>query len=178
MTAGMPARNGRGLYAAELIEQFPHLPVEEEGRLNDIKLRENFIVRVFAYHRLRNLFKDSYKRGDLVKFHTVHKYLLLSHSPEYYKQLGKLVADVKKHTQAENMWIQVRRLKDRLEVSVRDDGQGFDVDQTLPQAETRGSLGMIHMHESAELLQGSLTLQSAIDEGTIVCLAFPLEPNM
>jgi len=98
---GMPARNGRGLYAMELIKQFPLLPVEEEGRLNDIRLRENFIVRVFAYHRLRNLFKDSYKRGELVKFHTIHKYLLLAHAPEYYKKLGKLVADIKKHTPAE-----------------------------------------------------------------------------
>jgi len=99
--AGMPARNGRGLFAAELIKQFPLLPIEEEGRLNDVRLRENFIVRVFAYHRMRNLFTNSYRRGDLVKFHTIHKYLLLAHSPEYYKKLGKLVADVKKHTPAE-----------------------------------------------------------------------------
>ncbi|MBN1211848.1 MAG: DUF523 and DUF1722 domain-containing protein [candidate division Zixibacteria bacterium] len=100
-TTGMPARNGRGLYAMELIKQYPLLPIEEEGRLNDVKLRENFIVRVFAYDRLQNLFNDSYKRGDLVKFHTVHKYLLLAHSPECYKQLGKLVADIKKHAPAE-----------------------------------------------------------------------------
>jgi two-component system sensor histidine kinase DegS len=92
--------------------------------------------------------------------------------------IQEAIGNAKKHTQAENMWIKVHRLKDSLEVSVRDDGQGFDVDQTLPEAETRGSLGMIHMHESAELLQGSLTLQSAIDQGTIVCLALPLEPNM
>ena len=98
---GMPTRHGRGLYAAELLKQLPFLPVEEEGRLNDVKLRENFIVRVFAYHRLQNLFNENYSRAELVRFHTVHKYLLLAHSPERYKKLGQLVADLKKYSPAQ-----------------------------------------------------------------------------
>ena len=53
---GMPARDGRGLYADALIRRYPNLPVEEEGRLNDARLRENFIERVFAYRRLKTLF--------------------------------------------------------------------------------------------------------------------------
>lgn len=88
------------------------------------------------------------------------------------------IGNAKKHTEAGNMWIEVRATEDKLEVSVRDDGRGFDVDQTLQASEERGSLGMIHMRESAELLQGTLTLQSAIGQGTIVCLSLPLAPHL
>jgi signal transduction histidine kinase len=88
------------------------------------------------------------------------------------------IGNAKKHTEAGNMWIEVRTAEDKLEVSVRDDGRGFDVDKTLPASEERGSLGMIHMRESAELLQGTLTLQSAIGQGTIVCLSIPLAPHL
>ena len=88
------------------------------------------------------------------------------------------IGNAKKHTQAKNMWIEVREAEGKLEVSVRDDGHGFDVDKTVQASEERGSLGMIHMRESAELLQGTLTLQSAVGQGTIVCLAVPLAPNL
>lgn len=88
------------------------------------------------------------------------------------------VVNAKKHTQAKNMWIEVREAEGKLEVIVRDDGLGFEVDKTLAASEERGSLGMIHMRESAELLQGTLTLQSAVGQGTIVCLSLPLKPNL
>lgn len=94
---GMPSRVGRGMYANALLKRFPLLPVEEEGRLNDAPLRENFIVRVFAYHRLQNLFASEFKRGDIVTFHSRHKLLLMAHSVTHYRQLGKLVADIKKY---------------------------------------------------------------------------------
>jgi uncharacterized protein YbgA (DUF1722 family)/uncharacterized protein YbbK (DUF523 family) len=90
--AGMPERNGRGLYAAALMRRFPTLPVEEEGRLNDPRLRENFIERVFAYRRLKNLFQPGWSLGALVKFHTAHKMALLAHSTTRYNDLGRLVA--------------------------------------------------------------------------------------
>jgi uncharacterized protein YbgA (DUF1722 family)/uncharacterized protein YbbK (DUF523 family) len=90
---GVPAKSGRGLFAEALLERFPNLPVEEEGRLADPRLRENFIERVFAYHRLRSLFAGKWKRGDLVKFHTAHKLLLMAHSPRMYEDLGRLVAN-------------------------------------------------------------------------------------
>ena len=98
---GMPARNGRGMYASALLAYFPLLPVEEEGRLQDARLRENFIVRVFAYKRLQDLFGGLYKRGDIITFHARHKYLLLAHSPEHYRTLGQLVANIKKYKPAE-----------------------------------------------------------------------------
>jgi uncharacterized protein YbgA (DUF1722 family) len=89
---GTPARDGRGLFAAALVEAFPHLPVEEEGRLADPRLRDNFVERVFAYWRLRGLFAGRWTVGDLVRFHTAHKLLVLAHAPEDYRRLGRLVA--------------------------------------------------------------------------------------
>ncbi|MBZ5668593.1 MAG: DUF523 and DUF1722 domain-containing protein [Acidobacteriia bacterium] len=92
---GVPTKSGRGLFATALLERFPDLPVEEEGRLADPRLRENFIERVFAYHRLRLLFAGKWKRGDLVRFHTTHKLLLAAHSPRMYGNLGRLVANAR-----------------------------------------------------------------------------------
>jgi len=92
---GMPERQGRGLFAAALMSQWPLLPVEEEGRLNDLKLRENFIERVFAYHRWLRATSARRSPGALVRFHTSHKFLLLAHSERHYRQLGRLVAAAK-----------------------------------------------------------------------------------
>ena len=92
---GMAARQGRGLFAAALINHWPLLPVEEEGRLNDLKLRENFIERVFAYHRWLQAASARSSPGALVRFHTSHKFLLLAHSERHYRQLGRLVAAAK-----------------------------------------------------------------------------------
>jgi uncharacterized protein YbgA (DUF1722 family)/uncharacterized protein YbbK (DUF523 family) len=89
---GAPERVGRGLFATSLVEAYPHLPVEEEGRLADPRLRDNFVERVFAYWRLRGLFAARWTVGDLVRFHTQHKLLLLAHSTDAYRQLGRLVA--------------------------------------------------------------------------------------
>ena len=98
---GVPAKSGRGLFADALLQHFPHLPVEEEGRLTDPRLRENFIERVFAYVRLRSLFSGHWKVGDLVVFHTAHKLLLMAHSPHAYQSLGRLVAEAKSVPRAE-----------------------------------------------------------------------------
>ena len=89
---GSPARSGRGLFAAALADAYPLLPIEEEGRLADPRLRDNFVERVFAYWRLRGLFGSRWTTGDLVSLHTAHKLLLLAHAPEAYKGLGRLVA--------------------------------------------------------------------------------------
>jgi uncharacterized protein YbgA (DUF1722 family)/uncharacterized protein YbbK (DUF523 family) len=98
---GMPARDGRGLFADALIRRLPNLPVEEEGRLNDPRLRENFIERAFAYHRMRALFASRWTAGALVAFHTAHKLTLMAHSPSAYAALGRLVAGAKRIERAE-----------------------------------------------------------------------------
>jgi uncharacterized protein YbgA (DUF1722 family)/uncharacterized protein YbbK (DUF523 family) len=92
---GMPQRKGAGLFAMALKGALPLLPVEEEGRLHDARLRENFIVRVFAYHRLLVLFRGRWSRGQVVDFHASQKLLLMAHSQQHYRQLGQLVAAIK-----------------------------------------------------------------------------------
>ena len=94
---GLPDKSGAGLFARALMDRLPLLPVEEEGRLNDPRLRDNFIVRVFASHRLQQLFAARWSRDAMIRFHAAHKYLLLAHSPPHHKQLGQLVAAVKQH---------------------------------------------------------------------------------
>jgi uncharacterized protein YbgA (DUF1722 family)/uncharacterized protein YbbK (DUF523 family) len=93
--AGPGKRDGRGLFAEALLELLPALPVEEEGRLNDAALRENWLERVFAYRRLRSLFERRWTLGELVAFHAAHKLQLLAHSTEAYRRLGRLVARAK-----------------------------------------------------------------------------------
>jgi uncharacterized protein YbgA (DUF1722 family)/uncharacterized protein YbbK (DUF523 family) len=92
---GMPTKSGRGLFAEALLARFPNLPVEEEGRLCDPRLRDNFVERVFAYHRLRRFFSDRWTVGGLVAFHTAHKLQLMAHAPGSHETLGRLVARAK-----------------------------------------------------------------------------------
>jgi uncharacterized protein YbgA (DUF1722 family) len=94
---GMPNRNGVGLFARAFIEEFPLIPVEEEGRLCEPTLRENFIERVFCYRRWQDLVQSGVTRRALVQFHTIHKYLLLAHSPQQYEVLGRLVGQAERH---------------------------------------------------------------------------------
>jgi uncharacterized protein YbgA (DUF1722 family)/uncharacterized protein YbbK (DUF523 family) len=93
---GMPSRNGVGMFAAALLRRYPNLPVEEEGRLSDPKLRENFVERVFAFRRLQDFFAARWTVGGLVAFHTAHKLVLLAHAPNAYRELGRDVAAAKK----------------------------------------------------------------------------------
>jgi uncharacterized protein YbgA (DUF1722 family)/uncharacterized protein YbbK (DUF523 family) len=91
-TGTQPARTGVGTYAAILKERFPALPIEEEGRLQDPVLRENFIERVYAYDRLRDFFDGRWTLSALIAFHTAQKMALLAHSTTAYQELGRLVA--------------------------------------------------------------------------------------
>lgn len=90
---GVPSAAGRGLYAAEIMRAMPLMPAEEEGRLNDPALRENFIERLFAYRRWQDLMADGVTAAGLVAFHTRHKLMLLAHSRERLTELGRLVAE-------------------------------------------------------------------------------------
>jgi uncharacterized protein YbgA (DUF1722 family)/uncharacterized protein YbbK (DUF523 family) len=90
-STGKPAKPGRGLFANAIVSRFPLLPVEEEGRLDDPRLRENFVERVFAYQRLRTLFGSRWTMGEVVRFQTIHKLTLMAHQPQAYRRLGRLV---------------------------------------------------------------------------------------
>jgi uncharacterized protein YbgA (DUF1722 family)/uncharacterized protein YbbK (DUF523 family) len=89
---GIAQRVGVGMFPREFTRRFPLLPVEEEGRLHDAHLRENFIERVFAHQRWMTMLHDNGTPGGLVAFHTAHKMTLMAHSPAYYRQMGRLVA--------------------------------------------------------------------------------------
>ena len=93
---GFPGSNkGVGLFARAFMSHFPLIPVEEEGRLHDAALRENFIERIFALHRWRQVAEQKKNRGRIVSFHTEHKLQIMSHSLQHYRNMGKLVARVK-----------------------------------------------------------------------------------
>lgn len=93
---GTPQKNGRGIFAAMFIDRFPLIPVEEDGRLHDPLLRENFIERVFAYYRWQEMIKHNLSVRELMEFHARHKLLLMSHSTVHYRECGKLSASATK----------------------------------------------------------------------------------
>ena len=88
---GTKARHGLGIFASAFIKTLPLVPVEDEGRLHDSRIKENFIIRVFCFYRLGCLLRERFSIGKLVKFHTKHKFLLLSHSRKHYDTMGQLV---------------------------------------------------------------------------------------
>ena len=88
-------KDGVGLFAMAFMKHFPLVPVEEDGRLNDPGLRENFIERIFVFERWRKMIAGGRRIGRLVDFHTRHKLLILAHSPKHYTSLGRLVAKAK-----------------------------------------------------------------------------------
>jgi len=98
-----PARDGVGLFAAALARQLPNLPIEEEGRLHDVVLRDTFLESVFAYRRWRTLraaLEPGGGVGALVAFHTAHKLSLLAHVPAAYQALGRIVASAPRQPRA------------------------------------------------------------------------------
>lgn len=90
---GIPSRNGVGVYARQIIKNFPHLPVEEEGRLEDPHIRENFVRRIYIYARWRSMSQAQITLRQLQNFHAQHKYIFMSHNQQKAKDLGVLLAD-------------------------------------------------------------------------------------
>jgi uncharacterized protein YbgA (DUF1722 family)/uncharacterized protein YbbK (DUF523 family) len=96
LESGIPRAGGRGLFAAELARRLPQLPVEEEGRLSDGRIRESFIERVFAAARWQAFRQGEPRPADLVAFHAAHKFVILAHSPRHYLSLGRRVATARR----------------------------------------------------------------------------------
>ncbi len=92
---GIPVKKGVGLFARVFIDHFPLLPVEDEGRLHDPLLRENFIEGIFVWKRWREMVEQNRSKGGLVDFHSRHKLLIMAHSPKQYQALGQRVAQGK-----------------------------------------------------------------------------------
>lgn len=89
-----PEKKGVGLFAAILMQHYPNLPVEEEGRLNDAHLRENFIERVFIYYRWQQLLSQGLTVNGLMEFHRRHKFILLAHDEAAYREMGPMIASI------------------------------------------------------------------------------------
>ena len=106
---GMPLKKGVGLFARAFMDHFPLLPTEEEGRLHDPRLRENFIESIFVFKRWREVKETAFTRGNLVSFHTRHKLQIMSHGTVEYRAMGKLVASGRELT-AENLYHAYERL--------------------------------------------------------------------
>lgn len=88
-------KSASGIFAQMFMEKFPFVPVEDEGRLHDPIIRENFIERVFACNRWRLLLKSKLSARNLMEFHASHKLLLMAHSPLHYRECGKIAASAK-----------------------------------------------------------------------------------
>ncbi|MDF2177591.1 DUF523 and DUF1722 domain-containing protein [Aliiglaciecola sp. CAU 1673] len=93
-------KDGQGLFVQLLKQHFPHLPMEEDGRLNDAGLRESFVTRIFAYQAFREQVASNPSVSSLVAFHSRYKLLIMSYSPVVYRQLGRLVANAKVHLES------------------------------------------------------------------------------
>jgi uncharacterized protein YbgA (DUF1722 family)/uncharacterized protein YbbK (DUF523 family) len=121
---GMPSNRGIGMFARAFMDHFPLVPTEEDGRLNDSILRENFIERIFALRRWRLMAAKSKSLGNLVSFHTAHKLQVMSHSEKHHREMGRLVAhgkelDIKSlYDQYETLYMQALSLKGTVKKNV------------------------------------------------------------
>ena len=86
---------GVGVFTQQLMHTYPWLPVEEDGRLLDANLRENFVTRIFACHDYQQMLQSGFTVGKLVAFHSRYKFLVMAHSPTAYRELGRLVAQAR-----------------------------------------------------------------------------------
>ncbi|MFZ5453066.1 MAG: YbgA family protein [Thermodesulfobacteriota bacterium] len=92
---GVPSNRGTGLFAATFMARLPWLPVEDEGRLHDPLIRENFVERIFTFRRWQELSAQKWTIADIIAFHSRHKLLIMAHSPKHYQLLGRLTARAK-----------------------------------------------------------------------------------
>lgn len=109
-------KSGTGIFTAELKRQLPWLPVEEDGRLYDPAIRENFVERIYTLYELNKLRQSGLTRGKLIGFHSRYKLLLLAHSQPQYRELGRFVADIENWDSLDDFFVEYRlRLMSLLE---------------------------------------------------------------
>ena len=121
---GMPHKVGVGIFAREFMDQFPSIPVEDDGRLNNPQIRENFIQQIFSMKRWRDINTGRRTMGKLVEFHTRNKLLLLSHSQKHYRLMGRLVAQGKQlptgelYKQYQDLLLETLKLKTTIKKNI------------------------------------------------------------
>ncbi|MDX1676848.1 DUF523 and DUF1722 domain-containing protein [Arsukibacterium sp.] len=155
---------GVGVFTRRLMQYYPWLPVEEDGRLLDPALRENFITRIYACHDYQQQMQDGFSVAKLVNFHSRYKFLIMAHSPTAYRELGRLVASARLFDMAE---LSQRYLTDlmqalkniatrKLHANVLQHLQGF-LKKSLTYAEKQELTDLIHRYR-----QGFLPLMSPL----------------
>lgn len=108
-------KEGVGIFTRELMKQMPWLPVEEDGRLHDPVLRENFVERIYTLHEFNQLWRSGLTRGKLIAFHSRYKLTLLAHSQPAYREIGRFVAAIEQWSSLEAFAFEYRqRLMDLL----------------------------------------------------------------
>lgn len=121
---GMPHKVGVGIFAREFMNHFPSIPVEDDGRLNNPQIRENFIQQIFTMKGWRDIGMGRRTMGKLVEFHTRNKLLLLSHSQKHYRMMGKLVAQGKQlpladlYRRYQNLLLEALKLKTTIKKNI------------------------------------------------------------
>jgi uncharacterized protein YbbK (DUF523 family)/uncharacterized protein YbgA (DUF1722 family) len=98
--SGAMTHRGTGLFARVLKDRFPDLPIADESQLADVLRRDDVLGRVFGYDRLQRLFARPFSRNRMLAFHESHEYLLKAHNPEHYRELARLLADIKSFSPA------------------------------------------------------------------------------
>jgi len=111
---GKIPQKGKGIFADSLIKNYPYLPYEDEGRLNDAVLRENFITKVYTFSRFQDVIKNNLEIKNIIKFHERHKLIYMAHSIEYYKSMGSLVGNIKKYKLENFVEIYLKEMMDCL----------------------------------------------------------------
>ncbi len=96
-----PRRVGTGIWARAFMDRFPLLPVEDEEKLRDPRIRENFIECVFCLRRYRDAMRPRRSRGALVRFHAEHEFQIMAHSLSLQKEMGRLLASARERNLAE-----------------------------------------------------------------------------
>ncbi|MBV2131028.1 YbgA family protein [Arsukibacterium indicum] len=155
---------GVGIYTRQLMQRYPWLPVEEDGRLLDPALRENFITRIYACHDYQQQMQQGFTVAKLVSFHSRYKFLVMAHSPVAYRELGRLVASAKLFDAAElsqryliNLMQALTNIASRKQhTNVLQHLQGF-LKKSLSQAEKQELADLIHRYR-----QGFLPLMSPL----------------
>lgn len=91
---GRISGSASGAFAYSLGKKLPLLPMEEEGRLGDARLRDNFLLRVVVYQRWQQMLADGLMIATLQSFHADHQSLVMAHNKAAYKRMGKMLADI------------------------------------------------------------------------------------
>ena len=152
---GKVRKNGTGLFARAFTQAFPRIPVEEAGRLHDPKLRENFIESIFSLQRWRKLLEENKTMAGLIEFHTHNKLLILSHSQDIYRKMGRLVAQGKQMDQDglfdryEEMLLKALKLKTTVKknINVLQHMMGF-FKKNIDKSEKQELLAVIEQYRS------------------------------